>query len=197
MDEKSEEGMTYDMLLCGVGGQGSLSVAVLIARAAMASGLSVKQSEVHGMAQRGGEVLAHLRISDSTIESPTIPLGCADLILAFEPLEALRYLPWLSRESGAIVAASSPVKNIPDYPELESVLAELGSLPRTRIVDAEGIARAAGNPRSANVVLVGAASRLIPVPAESIEREIAEFFARKGEEMVRINVKAFQDGRNS
>jgi len=89
------------------------------------------------------------------------------------------------------------VKNIPDYPELESVLAELGSLPRTRIVDAEGIARAAGNPRSANVVLVGAASRLIPVPAESIEREIAEFFARKGEEMVRINVKAFQDGRNS
>ncbi|HET7839194.1 MAG TPA: indolepyruvate oxidoreductase subunit beta, partial [Rectinemataceae bacterium] len=148
--------MKYDIILCGVGGQGGISVSVVIARAALAEGLQVKQSEVHGMSQRGGEVLAHLRISDTAIASPTIPLGTARLVLAFEPLEALRYLPWLSRE-GSVISATEPIRNIQDYPELEAVHAELRALPKALLVDADRIAKEAGNARAANMVLVGAA----------------------------------------
>lgn len=187
--------MNYNIILAGVGGQGGLSVSVLITRAAMAAGYSVKQSEVHGMSQRGGEVLAHLRISDREIQSPTIPKGEADLILAFEPLEALRYLSWLSGESGMVVASSMPLRNIPDYPDIVDIIAELERLPRHRIVDADALAKAAGNLRAANVVLVGAAADLLPVPAEAIEREIAMVFARKGEAVVQANIRAFRDGK--
>lgn len=187
--------MNYNIILAGVGGQGGLSVSVAIARAAMATGYFVKQSEVHGMSQRGGEVLAHLRISDREIQSPTIPKGEGDLILAFEPLEALRYLPWLSAGRGVVVASSSPIRNIPDYPDIAVVLAELEKLPNRRIVDADGIAKAAGSIKSANVVLVGAAADMLPVPPEAIEKEIAALFARKGEAAVLANLKAFRDGK--
>ena len=187
--------MNYNIILAGVGGQGGLSVAVVIARAAMASGFLVKQSEVHGMAQRGGEVLAHLRISDKEIQSPTIPRGCADLILAFEPLEALRYIPWLSAERGVIVASTTPIRNIPDYPDIGLVVAELEKFPRRRLLDAESLARAAGSAKAANVVLVGAAVDLMPIPAEAIEKQIAELFARKGEAILQANMRAFKDGQ--
>ncbi len=187
--------MNYNIILAGVGGQGGLSVSVAIARAAMATGYFVKQSEVHGMSQRGGEVLAPLRISDREIQSPTIPKGEGDLILAFEPLETLRYLPWLSAGRGAVVASSSPVRNIPDYPDIAAVLAELEKLPNRRIVDADGIAKAAGNIKSANVVLVGAAADMLPIPPEAIEKEIAALFARKGEAAVSANLRAFRDGK--
>ena len=140
--KKSETSMNYNIILAGVGGQGGLSVSVLIARAAMAAGYSVKQSEVHGMSQRGGEVLAHLRISDREIQSPTIPKGEADLILAFESLEALRYIAWLSADRGAVVAASTPLKNISDYPDINDVMLELKKLPRYRIIDADALAKA-------------------------------------------------------
>ncbi|MDH7484150.1 MAG: indolepyruvate oxidoreductase subunit beta [Spirochaetales bacterium] len=189
--------MTFDIVLCGVGGQGGLSVSVVIARAAMAVGLQVKQSEVHGMSQRGGEVLAHLRIADREIQSPTIPKGHADLILAFEPLEALRYLPWLSAERGTVVSAISPIRNIQQYPDIEAVLGELRSLPRVRLVDADALARQAGNVRAANLVLVGSAADLLPVSPESIEKEIMALFQRKGEAVVQANLKAFAYGRHS
>lgn len=188
--------MTCDIILCGVGGQGGLSVSVVIARAAMASGLLVKQSEIHGMSQRGGEVLANLRISDKEIFSPTIPKGNADIIFAFEPLEALRYLPWLSAEHGTVVAATAPIRNIPNYPDIESVLAEIRKLPRVRLIDADAIAKEAGNVRSANLVLVGAAADLLPVPPEAIEKEIVALFSRKGEAVVQANLKAFEYGRS-
>ena len=187
--------MNYNIILAGVGGQGGLSVSVAIARAAMATGYFVKQSEVHGMSQRGGEVLAHLRISDREIQSPTIPKGDADLILAFEPLEALRYLPWLSAGHGAVVTASSPIRNIPDYPDIEVVLAELEKLPNRRIIDADSIAKAAGSIKSANVVLVGACADMLPIPPVAIEKEIAALFARKGEAVVQANLRAFRDGK--
>ncbi|MCX7024485.1 MAG: indolepyruvate oxidoreductase subunit beta [Spirochaetes bacterium] len=188
--------MKYDIVFCGVGGQGGISVSVVIARAAMAAGLQVKQSEVHGMSQRGGEVLAHLRISDKPIASPTIPRGCANLILAFEPLEALRYLPWLSRD-GAVVAATAPIRNIPTYPEIESVLAEIKALPKAVLLDADALAKEAGNARAANIVLVGAAAKYLPLKADAIETAIAENFARKGDAVVSANVKAFQNGRKA
>jgi indolepyruvate ferredoxin oxidoreductase beta subunit len=189
--------MKYDAILCGVGGQGGISVSVVVARAAMASGLCVKQSEVHGMSQRGGEVLAHLRISDSEPASPTIPLGTADIILAFEPLEALRYLPWLSRGSGRVVSAIAPIRNMAGYPDIEAILAELRSLPRSVLVDADAIARNAGNVRAANMALIGAASPFLPLPPETIEMAISEIFERKGENVVAANLRAFRDGRKA
>ena len=187
--------MNYNIILAGVGGQGSLSISVVIARAAMAAGFLVKQSEVHGMSQRGGQVLAHLRIADGEIHSPTIPMGSADLVLAFEPLEALRYVSWLSADRGVVVSARAPIRNIPNYPEIEAVIAEIEKLPRHRILDAEAIAKAAGSAKSANVVLVGAAADLMPIPADLIEKEISALFARKGEAVVQANMRAFKDGQ--
>jgi indolepyruvate ferredoxin oxidoreductase beta subunit len=180
----------YDIILCGVGGQGGIFVSVVIAKAAMAAGLSVKQSEVHGMSQRGGEVLAHLRLSDAPIASPLIPLS-------FEPLEGLRYLPWLAKESGVLVSAIAPVRNMPAYPELDGLLAEIRALPRAVLVDAEATARAAGNLRAANMALVGAAARFMPVGPGAIEQAIADSFARKGEAVVAANLKAFRDGQRA
>jgi indolepyruvate ferredoxin oxidoreductase beta subunit len=187
---------TFDIILCGVGGQGGISVSVVIARAAMAEGFRVKQSEVHGMSQRGGEVLAHLRLSDTEPASPTIPLGRASLLIAFEPLEALRYLPWLSRDSGTLVSAVAPLKNMANYPDIDAILGELHALPRSILVDADALAREAGNVRAANLVLVGAASRLMPLSAARLEAEIAAFFERKGEAMVKANIAAFRRGRD-
>lgn len=188
--------MKYDIVLCGVGGQGGISVSVLIAMAAQAEGLEVKQSEVHGMAQRGGEVLAHLRISDSPIASPLIPEGGASLLLAFEPLEALRYLPWLA-PGAAIVSAMAPVRNIPDYPDIEVILRELRSLPGALVLDADSLAREAGNARAANMVLVGAAAHRLPFPFERLEEAIKASFGRKGEAVVAANLKALEAGRRS
>ncbi|HWR10777.1 MAG TPA: indolepyruvate oxidoreductase subunit beta [Rectinemataceae bacterium] len=187
--------MNYNIILAGVGGQGGLSISVVIARAAMAAGYLVKQSEVHGMSQRGGEVLAHLRISDKEIQSPTIPKGSADLVLAFEPLEALRYVSWLAADRGVVVSALTPIKNISDYPETGDIIAEIEKLPRHRILDAEAIAKAAGSAKAANVVLVGAAADLMPVPSSLIEKEITALFARKGEAVAQANVRAFKDGQ--
>ena len=188
--------MKYDIVLAGVGGQGGLSVSVVIARAAMASGLKVKQSEVHGMSQRGGEVLAHLRLGDVEPSSPIIPEGTASLVLAFEPLEALRYVRWLSPD-GAVVAAAAPIVNIPNYPEIATVLAEVRRLPHAVILDAEAIAREAGNPRTANVALVGAASNLLPIAPELLENAIREVFAPKGGKVVAANLAAFASGRSA
>jgi indolepyruvate ferredoxin oxidoreductase beta subunit len=195
ISQESEAVMNYNIILAGVGGQGGLSISVVIARAAMAAGFLVKQSEVHGMSQRGGEVLAHLRIADREIQSPMIPKGEANLILAFEPLEALRYIPWLSVDRGTVVSALTPIRNIPDYPDITEVLAEIRKLPNHRIIDTEAIAKAAGSSKAANVVLVGAAADLMPVPVDMIEKEISRLFARKGEAIVHANVRAFRDGR--
>ena len=188
--------MNYDIVLCGVGGQGGISVSVVIAQAALAEGLRVKQSEVHGMAQRGGEVLAHLRLADAPIASPLIPEGGAALLLAFEPLEALRYLPTLA-PNAALVVASTPFRNIPNYPPLEEVMAALKSLPNCLILDADAIAKEAGNARAANMVLVGAAAKLFPFPVSRLEAAIERTFARKGDAVVAANLKAFEYGRKA
>ena len=188
--------MNYNIILAGVGGQGGLSVSVIIARAAMKAGFQVKQSEVHGMSQRGGEVLANLRISDGPLYSPTVPKGTADLILAFEPLEALRYIPWLNVERGVVVTASEPIKNIPNYPDVDALLAEIRRLPRYKNVDADKIAKAAGNAHAGNIVLLGAAAELMPIPLHELEVALDEGFAKKGEAVVLANRKAFNEGRS-
>lgn len=188
--------MKFDVVLAGVGGQGVLSVAAVIASAALERGLEVKQSEVHGMAQRGGAVLAHLRLADAPIASDLIPLGRARLILSMEPLESLRYLDHLAPD-GTVITATAPVTNIPDYPPLEEVLARLRALPRVRLIDADTLARQAGSVRATNMVMVGAASRVLPLPPDALERCIASRFAAKGQSVVELNLRAFRAGREA
>jgi indolepyruvate ferredoxin oxidoreductase beta subunit len=186
--------MKFDIILSGVGGQGVLSVSAIIASSAMKEGLYVKQSEVHGMAQRGGAVLANLRLSDKPVASDLIPKGEASLLLSMEPLESLRYLAYLSPQ-GTLITSSNPVVNIPDYPDLSAILDTIRSLPHAVILDADDLARKAGSGRASNMVIVGAASPLLPVRRETIEKLIRDTFARKGEKVVETNLKAFESGR--
>ena len=188
--------MKYDIILAGVGGQGVLSVSAIIASSAMKEGLLVKQSEVHGMSQRGGAVLANLRLSDAPIASDLIPLGSAALILSMEPLESLRYLRYLSPD-GALVTSTNPVVNIQDYPDLDGLLDTVRSLPYARLVDGEKLARAAGSARATNMVMVGAASHRLPVKVETLEHFIRTTFAAKGDKIVETNLKAFRSGREA
>ncbi len=186
--------MTFDIILAGVGGQGVLSVSAIIASSAMKEGLAVKQSEVHGMSQRGGAVLANLRLSDHPIASDLIPRGSAALILSMEPLESLRYLEFLSA-SGTVITATNPVANIADYPPVDDVLAHVRSLPHALTIDAEALARKAGSARATNMVMVGAASPMLPVSFDTIEHFVETLFAGKGANVVEINLRALHAGR--
>ena len=186
--------MKFDIILAGVGGQGVLSVSAIIASSAMKEGLAVKQSEVHGMSQRGGAVLANLRLSDRPIASDLIPRGSAAMILSMEPLESLRYLEFLSA-GGTVITAMNPVANIPDYPPIEDVLASIRGLPHAVTIDAESLARKAGSARATNMVMVGAASPLLPVSFETLESFVGTVFAAKGPNVVQTNLKALHAGR--
>jgi indolepyruvate ferredoxin oxidoreductase beta subunit len=188
--------MRYDVILAGVGGQGVLSVAAIIALGAMKDGLSVRQSEVHGMAQRGGSVQAHLRLSDRIIVSDLIGKASADMILSMEPIESLRYLAYIKAD-GVLVSSTDPVKNIPTYPDPESIYAKIRALPSARLIEAAALARQAGSARSTNMVMVGAASAYLPVEEKSLLAAIDELFSRKGEKIVQVNRKAFQMGRET
>ena len=186
--------MKCDVILTGVGGQGVLSVAAIIARAALKEDLILRQSEVHGMAQRGGTVLAHLRIADKTIASDLVPQGSADLILSMEPLESLRYASWLSPD-GALVTAAEPLENIPDYPDIERILIAIKEFPLYRIVKAAELAKEAGLAKSVNIVMVGAASAFLPIAMETLGETIEKMFAGKGPAAIEANKKAFSLGR--
>ena len=188
--------MKTDILLAGVGGQGILVPAAILAAAALKQGLHAKQSEVHGMAQRGGAVQAHLRLSDQPVSSDLIPEGGADILLAMEPLESLRYLHYLSPQ-GELVASAEAVENITNYPDHELLFKKIKSLPHAELVDAAGLARHAGSALAANMVMLGAASLRLSITPEAIETEIRRFFAQRGEKIVEINVKAFRAGREA
>ncbi len=188
--------MKCDIILAGVGGQGILSIAATIGLAAVEQNLFLKQSEVHGMSQRGGDVQSHLRISDTEIHSDLIADGMADLIISVEPMEALRYLPWLSPE-GWIVTNSVPFINIPDYPVIDDIMSELKKAGNTIVLDADAIAKDLGSSRSGNMVILGAASSFISLPFESLENAVRQLFNRKGEEVVDLNLKALRAGRDA
>lgn len=189
--------MTTNIILAGVGGQGILTIAAIIDQAAMRQGLYIKQAEVHGMSQRGGAVQSHLRISDKEIFSDLIPLGSADIIISLEPMEALRYLPWLA-PTGIVITATKPFINIPDYPETDSLLQSIQSTaPTCHFIDADQIAREAGSPKSENVVIAGAASRYINISNEQLRESISRLFEQKGETITAINLKAFELGNNA
>jgi len=185
--------MKTDIILAGVGGQGILSIAAVIGEAALEDELFMKQTEVHGMSQRSGDVQSHLRISDQPIASDLIPLGTADIIISLEPMEALRHLPYLKKD-GWIVTNSKPFKNISNYPELERIMEVYQSLPNKIIMDVEQIAKDLGASRSSNVVLLGAASVHLPLDFSKLENGIRRIFGRKGNEVVETNLKALSAG---
>ncbi len=186
--------MKSDIILAGVGGQGILSIAAAIGLAAVKENLYIKQAEVHGMSQRGGDVQSNLRISDKPIASDLIPVGKATLILSVEPMESLRYLPFLS-ENGWLVTNSTPFNNITDYPSTESIIAEIKKVKNHIIIDADAIAKEAGSSRASNIVMLGAASPFLNMPFENIEDGIRQLFGRKGADVVETNLKALRAGR--
>ncbi len=188
--------MKFDIIVAGVGGQGVLSLASILSTCAMRASLHATQSEVHGMAQRGGAVEAHLRLADHAIYSPTIAQRQADLILALEPLEALRHFDLLS-PPGSVISASEPVRNIETYPELTEVHSKILALPRGYLIDATKIARLAGAVQAVNVVMIGAAADFLPLEPDLIRDTIAEVFRSRGEPVVATNLKAYDEGHNA
>lgn len=188
--------MKKDIILSGVGGQGILSIATVIGKAALKDGLHMKQAEVHGMSQRGGDVQSNLRISDRPIASDLIPTGKCDLIISLEPMEGLRYLPYLSNE-GWLVTNEAPFINIPDYPQEEEIRAELDKLPRKIILNVDKIAKEVGSIRVANMVLLGATIPFLGIDYEKMQTSIREIFGRKGESIVELNLKALEAGKEA
>lgn len=189
--------MKTDIILCGVGGQGILSIATVIGEAAMKDGLNIKQAEVHGMSQRGGDVQSNLRISSSVIHSDLISYGQADVIISMEPMEALRYLPYLNKMNGWIITSSVPFVNIPNYPDIERIRTEYLQLSNVVMIDIEKLAKDNGVPRSANMVLLGAAIKAVGIDHNKIEQAVKTVFARKGESVVKANIKAVEIGINN
>ena len=187
--------MKNDIILSGVGGQGILSIAAAIGLAAVENNLFLKQSEVHGMSQRGGDVQSHFRLSDEPVASDLIPFGKADLIISVEPMESLRYLPWLSHD-GWLVTNSNPYINIPEYPPVDKILDEIRKVKKNIIIDADSLAKDAGSIKAGNIVVLGAASHFISVPFTSLENAIRKLFGKKGEMLVEINLKALNAGKD-
>ena len=189
--------MKKDIILAGVGGQGILTIATIIGDAATVAGLNLKQAEVHGMSQRGGDVQSNLRLSTDLIHSDLIKQCAADLIISMEPMEALRYLPYLNKE-GWVVTSSHPFKNIPNYPEEEALTQELNNLPKVASLPIEDVAKENNLPKSANVVLLGMAAKYIEIlTPEQLRESIARVFASKGEKIVEANQLAFDLGLNA
>ena len=186
--------MKKDIILAGVGGQGILTIATIIGEAAAKAGVNLKQAEVHGMSQRGGDVQSNLRLSTEAIYSDLIKQGAADMIISMEPMEALRYLPYLSEE-GVVVTSSNAFKNIPNYPDEEAMMSELQALPRVSVLPIEDLAKQNSMPKSANVVLLGMAAKYIEILSpEQLRESIKRVFASKGEKIVEMNCQAFDLG---
>ena len=186
--------MKTDIILSGVGGQGILTIAATIGMAALQNNMHLKQSEVHGMSQRGGAVESHMRISENPIASDLISLGTADLIISVEPMESLRYLPFLSSK-GWLITNTAPYINIPNYPDLEIIMNKIKSLEKHVALDADAIAKEIKAPRSSNIVMLGAASPFLCITFEKLKAGLHAIFERKGEDIVDINLKALRAGR--
>ena len=186
--------MKIDIILCGVGGMGALSSAAIISKAALDMGWYMKQAETHGMSQRGGDVQSHLRISDQPICSDLIPEGQCDIILSVEPMEALRYLPFLHK-NGWVITNQNPFINIPNYPNQEDVMAEINKITNHIVFDADAIAKEIKNPKGTNMVVLGAASKYLKIDIEKLENAIRSIFGKKGDAVVNANIDALRAGR--
>ena len=189
-----------NVVIVGVGGQGILTSSLILAKAAIRSGLKVVSSEVHGMAQRGGSVEVHVRIGEYL--SPLIPPGCADIMLALEPVEALRYSKYLNEKSAVIVntRAIKPVTvtiGKASYPDIESILEAIrGITGRVYPIDATKIAEDLGSPQSANIVILGAMAKVVKLPFDfkSLEEAVKDVLP---ERVWDVNIKALWAGFNA
>lgn len=187
--------MKVDIILAGVGGQGILTIASVIGAAAVNKGLYLKQAEVHGMSQRGGDVQSHLRLSDKPIHSDLIAKGGADIILSVEPMESLRYLPFLKKD-GYVITNTKSFNNIVDYPTEKELSDEINKIENHVAIDADQIAKdEVGNTRAMNIVMLGAASPYLQMDIEHLEDAIKQLFGSKGEKIVDTNIKALHIGR--
>ena len=187
--------MKIDIILCGVGGMGALSSAAIISQAALDMGVYMKQSETHGMSQRGGDVQSHLRLSDKPIASDLIPQGKCDIILSVEPMEALRYLPFLNKESGWLISNENPFVNIPNYPDKDLIIAEFKKIKNHILFDADKIAKDNNNTKGTNMVVLGAASKYLGIDLDKLESAVRKTFSKKGEDIVNANINALRAGR--
>lgn len=185
--------MKKDIILAGVGGQGILSIAATIGMAAVNHGLYLKQAETHGMSQRGGDVQSHLRLSSVEIASDLIPMGKADMILSVEPMESLRYLPYLAPQ-GWLITNSNPFVNIPEYPDMGAIMDEIRKIRNHIIIDADTIAKDLGSIKAANMVMLGAAAPFLDIDFAWLEESVRGLFGRKGEEVVNFNIEALKAG---
>jgi indolepyruvate ferredoxin oxidoreductase beta subunit len=189
--------MQKNIILAGVGGQGIVTISVVIVNTAIKQGLDFRQAEIHGMSQRGGAVESHVRLSDKEIYSDLIAKGNADLIIAVEPLEALRVIDYLSPD-GTLITNTECVKNVSNYPDEKKIVKMLSSLENTVLtIDAKTAAKEAGSLRTQNIVMAGAASKYLGLEEDLMEQSIKELFGRKGQSIVDINLKAFEAGKNS
>ena len=191
---------TTNVTLVGVGGQGILLTANLLARVAALAGLDVKKSEIHGMAQRGGSVMSSVRFG-RRVHSPIVPDGETDVLVAFDRLEALRAAPMLAKGGRALVndaylvpvtVSSGQQKDVED---LSGKLAK--AIPSALLVDAGAIAREVGNERTANMVVAGALSALVDFPPEVWDKALAETFSGPKAKLLDLNRKAFALGRKA
>ena len=185
--------MHDNIILAGVGGQGILSISAVLALGALSRNLHVKQSEVHGMSQRGGAVLSHIRISDKEIQSVLIPNGKANALISVEPMETLRYYPYLSKDGYMITNTDPYVSD--NYPEMEKILTELEKIPNRILLDASKLALKAGNKKAANMVVLGAATPFLNLEEEAILEGMHTFFSPKGDRIVSVNMDAFKYGK--
>jgi indolepyruvate ferredoxin oxidoreductase beta subunit len=185
--------MKKDIILAGVGGQGIISIASIIGYTALELGMFLKQSEVHGMSQRGGDVMSNLRISHQNIASDLIPFGQADMIISIEPLESLRYLPYLSAE-GWVITNTRPFNNIPNYPEMEKIMDEIEKVPHHIALDADATAKEAGSTKAANIVMLGAAAPFLGMAYDKLEDAIRFIFRKKGDKVIELNLTALKAG---
>jgi len=186
--------MRLDILLVGVGGQGILTSAAILARAAINSGINVLTAETHGMAQRGGSVVVHVRFGD--VKSPLIPYGSADFMVALEPVEALRYTQYCSEKTKAIVNTRpiyppSVSRGEAEYPSLDVVRQKLSWLSKLYFINATQLAEKAGNAQATNVVVLGALCKVSSIEAKEVERAITDVLPGKLHE---VNLKAFRLG---
>ncbi|MCF6169473.1 MAG: indolepyruvate oxidoreductase subunit beta [Bacteroidales bacterium] len=188
--------MKKDIIISGVGGQGILTIATVIGTAALSEGLELKQAEVHGMSQRGGDVQSHLRLSSTIIASDLIPEGKADIIISVEPLESLRYVEMLDKKNGWLITSMNPFKNIMDYPPVEDILNTIWEMPHYVTIDADRVAKEMGSIKAANIVVLGAASPFLDIDYKSLEAAVTSVFSRKGKDMVLLNLKALKAGRD-
>ncbi len=185
--------MKKDIILAGVGGQGIISIASIIGYAALEQGMFLKQSEVHGMSQRGGDVMSNLRISHNEIASDLIPFGQADMIISIEPLESLRYLPYLSGH-GWVITNTRPFNNIPNYPDMNEIMNEIGKVPHHIALDADATAKETGSVKAANIVILGAATPFLGMDYGKIEDAIRFIFRKKGDKIIELNLNALKAG---